>query len=154
MSLLKEGDKAPEFSAVDQDGNNLSLSSLKGNKVILYFYPKDNTPGCTKEACNFRDHFEELTNHGFEVIGVSPDSDESHIKFKDKYKLPFRLIPDPEKEILKLYGAWGEKKMYGKLSKGVLRTTYVIDEEGIIVKVINKVDTKNHTEQIFKELSK
>lgn len=120
-----------------------------GKKVILYFYPKDDTPGCTLEACNLRDNHTELIKRGFEVLGVSPDSEKSHTRFAGKYNLPFPLIADTEKQILKEFGAWGEKKMYGKTSEGVLRTTFVINEEGIIEKVFSKVDTKNHTKQIL-----
>ncbi len=152
MGYLKEGDNAPEFTAKNQDGKEISLSDLKGKKVILYFYPKDNTPGCTNEACNLRDNYSELTNRGFEVIGVSPDSEQSHTKFIGKYNLPFNLIADTDKSILNKYGAWGLKKNYGKEYEGVLRTTYVIDENGKIEAVFKKVETKNHTEQILAAL--
>lgn len=120
--------------------------------MILYFYPKDNTPGCTAEACNLRDNYSDLLNKGMDVIGVSPDSTESHRKFIEKYDLPFRLISDPEKKILKLYDAWGEKKMYGKSYEGVLRKTFVINESQNIEKIIEKVNTKDHSNQIFTEL--
>ncbi len=152
MALLKEGDKAPDFTALDQAGKTVKLSDLKGKKVIVYFYPKDDTPGCTAEACNLRDNYDELIQKGFEVIGISPDNENSHNKFREKYNLPFHLLADTEKKILKTYGAWGEKKMYGKSYEGVLRTTYVIDENGMIGKVIAKVDTKDHAKQILKEL--
>ncbi len=152
MALLKEGDKAPDFTALDQAGKTVKLSDLKGKKVIVYFYPKDDTPGCTAEACNLRDNYDELIQKGFEVIGISPDNENSHNKFREKYNLPFHLLADTEKKILKAYGAWGEKKMYGKSYEGVLRTTYVIDENGMIGKVIAKVDTKDHAKQILKEL--
>lgn len=152
MAHLKEGDAAPHFSGKDQNGNVISLEKLKGKKVILYFYPKDNTPGCTAEACNLRDHYPGLMGKGFEVIGVSADNEKSHKNFKDKFELPFNLIADTDKSILKAYGAWGKKSMYGKEYEGILRKTFVIDEKGIIVKIFEKVDTKNHTEQILEAL--
>lgn len=152
MALLEEGVKAPEFSSTNQNGDEIKLSDFKGKKVVLYFYPKDNTPGCTAESCNLRDNYSDLISKGFEVIGVSPDNETSHTKFITKYDLPFNLLADTEKEILKSYGAWGLKKMYGKEYEGVLRTTYVIDEEGMILKVFKKVQTKDHTAQILKEL--
>lgn len=152
MALLEEGLKAPEFTSRNQNGDEIKLSDYKGKKVVLYFYPKDNTPGCTTESCNLRDNYSELIDKGLEVIGVSPDNEQSHTKFIAKYDLPFNLVADTEKEILKAYGAWGLKKMYGKEYEGVLRTTYVIDEEGIILKVFKKVQTKDHTAQILKEL--
>jgi len=150
MAELKEGSKAPSFEGIDQEGNTIKLEDFKGKKLVLYFYPKDNTPGCTKEACNLRDNHTDLINKGFAVVGVSPDSERSHQKFSEKFNLPFPLIADTEKKILSDYGAWGEKNMYGKLFMGVKRITFLIDEEGIIEKIIKKVDTKNHTEQIFK----
>ena len=152
MSYLKEGDKAPEFTAKKQDETNISLSDFKGKKVILYFYPKDDTPGCTAEACNLNDNYTDLIKQGFEIIGVSPDSEQSHSKFIGKYNLRFNLIADTGKSILIAYGAWGLKKMYGKEYEGVLRTTYVINEESVIERVFAKVDTKNHTQQILNEL--
>ena len=152
MKQLKEGDKAPAFEGLNQDGNTIRLNDLKGKKVILYFYPKDDTPGCTAEACSLRDNHRELAERGFEVIGVSPDNEKSHIKFKSKYGLPYNLISDTEKIILKDYGAWGEKNMYGKIVEGVLRTTFIINEEGIIEKVFTKVDTKEHAKQILEGL--
>ena len=153
MNTLHEGAKAPEFKGIDHNGHEISLEGFKGKKVILYFYPKDNTPGCTAEACNLNDNFELLTQKGFIVIGVSPDSPTSHQKFMAKYNLQFTLIADPEKSILSLYEAYGEKMMYGKTVVGVIRKTYIIDEEGTILKIIKKVDTKNHTEQILKYLA-
>jgi peroxiredoxin Q/BCP len=150
MTHLKEGDAAPQFEGTNQEGKKIKLSDFAGKKVVLYFYPKDNTPGCTAEACNLRDNYQDLTKKGFVVIGVSPDSEKSHKGFREKYSLPFELISDPEKNILKLYGAWGEKKMYGKTVTGVLRTSFLIDEKGIIKNIISKVDTSGHTEQIFK----
>ncbi|MBN2480616.1 MAG: thioredoxin-dependent thiol peroxidase [Bacteroidales bacterium] len=152
MTQLKEGSKAPVFKGKDQDGKWISLEDFIGKKVILYFYPKDNTPGCTAEACNLRDNYDGLLSRGFAIVGVSPDDEKSHLRFKKKYHLPFSLIADPEKHIIKAYGAWGEKSMYGKKYEGVLRTTYVIDEEGKVLKVISKVDAKDHTVQILNEL--
>ena len=152
MTELAEGMKAPDFSGKDQSGNAISLKDLQGRKVILYFYPKDNTPGCTTESCNLRDNYRELIKKGFEVIGVSADSEKSHQNFIDKYNLPFNLISDSGKEILKAYGAWGLKKLYGKAYEGILRKTFIIDEQGVILKIINKVDTKNHTNQILDAL--
>lgn len=152
MALLNVGDVAPNFTAKNQDGKDISLTDYKGKKVILYFYPKDNTPGCTAESCNLRDNYSDLTTKGFEVIGVSPDSEKSHQNFISKFSLPFTLLADTEKEILKAYGAWGLKKNYGREYEGVLRTTYVIDEEGKIEKVFAKVKTKDHTEQILEAM--
>lgn len=153
LNTLKEGDKAPYFEGLNQNGDKVSLEDFKGKKLILYFYPKDFTSGCTNEACNFRDNYEYWKSKGFEIIGISPDSIESHIKFKEKNNLPFHLISDVNREIIKKYGAWGEKNMYGKKVEGVLRKTFVINEKGIIEKIYSKVDTKNHTEQILKDLS-
>ncbi|MEI8047794.1 MAG: thioredoxin-dependent thiol peroxidase [Bacteroidota bacterium] len=149
MTTLKPGDAAPLFTANDQHGNEISLESLKGKKVILYFYPKDSTPGCTVEACNLRDNHADLINKGFVVIGVSPDALRSHGKFAEKYELPFSLLSDTDKKIILAYGVWGPKKFMGKSYDGVFRTTFVIDENGIIEKVFTKVDTKKHTEQIL-----
>lgn len=152
MSLLSKGDKAPDFKGLNQHGETVSLSDFRGKKLILFFYPKDNTPGCTAEACNLNDNYESWLSKGFEVVGVSPDSIESHQKFADKFKLRFHLIADVDTTILNAYGAWGEKSMYGKKYMGVLRTTYVINEEGIIDEVFSKVQTKDHTNQIIKAL--
>lgn len=149
MTQYKEGDKAPYFEGINQDGNRISLNDYKGRKLILYFYPKDNTSGCTTEACNLNDHYAQLTSLGYEVVGVSPDSATSHLKFIAKYNLSFNLIADTEKEILKTYGVWAEKSMYGRKYMGVLRTTFIIDEQGIIQRIITKVDTKNHVNQII-----
>ena len=149
MIQLKEGMKAPVFEGIDQNGKTIKLSDFKGKKVILYFYPKDNTPGCTAEACNLRDNYDSFLKKGFAVIGVSPDNEKSHKGFTSKYSLPFPLIADTSKKILNDYGVWGEKKMYGKTFLGVLRTTFIIDEKGIIEKIITKVDTGGHTKQIF-----
>ena len=154
MTHLKEGQKAPVFEGIDQDNNKIKLTDFFGKKVVLYFYPKDNTPGCTAEACNLRDNYDDLMKNGYKVIGISPDNEKSHKGFAGKYSLPFPLIADTEKKILSLYGAWGEKKMYGKTVTGVLRTTFIIDEKGIIEKIISKVDTVNHTGQIFKLYNK
>jgi len=152
MNYLTKGVKAPDFSGKNQNGNTISLSDFKGKKIILYFYPKDNTPGCTAEACNLNDHYDEFIKKGFVIIGVSPDNEHSHTKFIGKYGLKFNLIADTDKTILKAYGAWGMKKMYGKEYEGVLRTTYIIDENGRIEHVFTRVDTKNHTQQILSEL--
>jgi Peroxiredoxin len=149
MVQLKEGMKAPGFEGIDQNGNTIKLSDFKGKKVVLYFYPKDNTPGCTAEACNLRDNWDSFSAKGFTVIGVSPDNEKSHKGFAAKYSLPFPLIADISKTILNDYGAWGEKKMYGRSFMGVIRTTFIIDEKGIIEKIITKVDTSGHTKQIF-----
>jgi len=148
--MLEQGEKAPDFSAKDQYGNTVSLSDFKGKDIVLYFYPKDNTPGCTKEACNLRDNHEELISKGFVVLGVSPDTEESHQKFAEKFSLPFSLLADPELKIVKAYGAWGEKNMYGKKYEGLLRSTFIINKEGKIEEVIKKVKTDDHANQIFK----
>jgi thioredoxin-dependent peroxiredoxin len=150
MSQLKEGQKAPAFEGKDQENNIIRLSDYSGKKVILYFYPKDDTPGCTAEACNLRDNYHELIDKGFIVIGVSADNEKSHSRFAGKYSLPFPLIADTDKKIITSYGVWGEKKMYGKSFMGIIRTTFIIDGKGIIEKIISKVDTAAHTEQIFK----
>lgn len=152
MASLNKGDKAPYFSGQNQRNESVSLDDFKGKKLILYFYPKDNTPGCTAESCNLNDNYHVWLAKGYEVVGVSPDSVASHRKFADKFQFGFNLIADPETKILQDYGVWGEKSMYGKKYMGVLRTTFVIDENGIIVDVFEKVDTKNHTDQIFKAL--
>jgi len=149
MIHLKVGDKAPNISAKDQNGNQVNLEKYRGRKIILFFYPKDNTPGCTAEACNLRDNYSDIKEKGFEVIGVSPDSEKSHQKFIENKQLPFDLISDTEHIILNDYGVWGEKKMYGRTYEGVHRTTFVISEEGIIENIITKVKTKEHAKQIF-----
>lgn len=151
MTKLKINDVAPDFSGVDQNGNSISLEQLRGDKVILYFYPKDDTPGCTAEACNFRDNYKELLDKGFKVIGVSADSEASHAKFAAKYDLPFPLIPDEDKTIISAYGVWGPKNFMGKEYEGINRTTFVISEDGKIEKIFDKVKTKDHTEQILSE---
>ena len=150
MTQPTAGMPAPQFEGTDQNGNVIKLNSFRGKKIVLYFYPKDNTPGCTAEACSLRDNYNELLKKGFVVIGISPDSIKSHEKFSEKYELPFPLISDPEKKIMKAYGAYGEKMMYGKKVTGVLRTTFIIDGDGKIEKVIKKVDTKEHAPQIFR----
>ncbi len=152
MDQILEGIAAPNFSGTNQNGETISLTMFKGKKLILYSYPKDDTPGCTAEACNFNDNYEFWISKGYEVIGISPDSETSHTKFIKKYGLKFNLIADTTKEILQAYGVWGEKVNYGKTYMGVIRTTFVIDEAGIIKKIIKKVDTKEHTSQIVKEL--
>jgi peroxiredoxin Q/BCP len=151
MELLKTGDKAPAFEAIDQDGNPISLQNYSGKKLVLYFYPKDDTPGCTAEACNLRDNYALLLKKGYKIVGVSADDERSHKNFIEKYVLPFPLIADKDKKVIMAYGAWGKKNLYGKEYDGILRTTYVISEKGIIEKVFTKVDTKNHTEQILAE---
>lgn len=149
MTHLKKGDKAPEFTGKDQNGNTISLKDFKGKKLVIYFYPKDNTPGCTAQACNLRDNYESLLEKGYQVIGVSADSQQSHQKFIEKHNLPFPLIADTEKEILNLYGVWGPKQFMGRTFDGIHRTTFVIDETGTIEEVIEKVKTKEHTAQII-----
>jgi len=147
--MLAKGTKAPYFEGHDEDGNLVKLTDFAGKKLVLYFYPKDSTPGCTAEACDLRDNYERFLALGYNVIGVSRDSAASHKKFIEKYELPFHLIADTDLVILKAYEAWGEKKMYGKVTEGTLRTTYVIDENGVIIDAIGKVDTKNHAAQIL-----
>jgi peroxiredoxin Q/BCP len=146
---LQVGTLAPNFKTIDQDGNTLTLSSLLGKKIVLYFYPKDMTPGCTAESCNLRDNYKALQKAGFEVFGISSDDEKSHKKFIAKEKLPFQLLADVDKSVHHLYGTWVEKSMYGRKYMGTARITYVIDEKGIIAEVIEKVDTKNHAEQIL-----
>lgn len=146
---LQTGDPAPEILAKDQSGNDVKLSDFKGKKVILYFYPKDDTPGCTAQACNLRDNYDSLLNKGYVVLGVSVDGEKSHQKFIKKYELPFPLLADTDHAIVESYGVWVEKSMYGKTYMGTARTTFVIDENGIISEIIQKVDTKNHTDQIL-----
>ena len=149
MTTLKQGDKAPDFTANDQNGQAVSLANFKGKKVILYFYPKDDTPGCTAESCDFRDNYQSLAGKGFEVIGVSVDDEKSHKKFETKYKLPFTLIADTDHSIVEAYGVWVEKNMYGKKYMGTARTTFIINADGIIDKVIDKVDTKASSQQVL-----
>ncbi len=146
---LEKGQKAPEFTGRDQDGNEISLSSFRGKKVVLYFYPKDQTPGCTAQACNLRDNYPELQKQGYVVLGISSDSEASHRKFIEKQSLPFPLIADEDKSIHEKYDVWKEKNMYGRKYMGTLRTTFIIDEEGNIEDIIRKVKTKDHTAQIL-----
>ena len=154
MTQLKEGDKAHQFEFKDHNGESKSLYQFRSKKVILYCYPKDNTPGCTAEACNLRDNYQELTKLGYEVIGVSADSEKSHTNFRTKHDLPFYLISDTDKKILQDYGVWGEKKMMGRTYMGIHRFTFIIDENGKIQKIFTKVNTKEHTEQILEEMKK
>ncbi len=149
MATLKEGDKAPDFTAKDQNGKPVSLADFKGKTVILYFYPKDDTPGCTAEACDFRDNYQSLIGKGFEVIGVSTDDEKSHKKFESKYSLPFPLIADTDHHIVETYGVWGEKNMYGKKYMGTIRTTFIINPDGAIKNIINKVDTQEASKQVL-----
>ena len=149
MTFLKEGVKAPPFSGKNQNGDIISLDNYKGKKIVLYFYPKDNTSGCTAEACSLNNSYLDFIEKGFDVVGISPDKESSHLKFIAKYELRFNLIADIDHKIATDYGVWGEKKMYGKSYMGIFRTTFIINEEGFIEKIIDKVDTKNHAEQIF-----
>jgi len=152
MTHLKEGDIAPEFEGINQKEETIKLADFSGKKVILFFYPKDMTPGCTAQACNLGENYSNLISKGIEVIGVSADSVKRHQKFTQKYELPFNLIADENKEIIKTYGVWGMKKLYGKKYEGIYRETFVIDEKGIIEKIILKVKTKTHTEQILEAI--
>lgn len=149
MSLPMAGEKAPAFTSKDQNGNPVSLDQFKGQKVVLFFYPKDSTPGCTAEACDFRDNYQGLKKDGIEVLGVSVDDEKSHQKFIAKHELPFTLLADTDKSIVEAYGVWGEKSMYGKKYMGTNRTTFIINEEGTIAHVITKVDTKAPTAQVL-----
>jgi peroxiredoxin Q/BCP len=146
---LKAGDKAPQFSGVDQHGNAISLADFAGKKLVLYFYPKDDTPGCTKEACNLRDNHDVLLKQGYQVLGVSVDDAASHRKFIEKYNLPFPLLADTDQQVVTAFGVWGEKNMYGKKFMGISRTTFVIDAQGVISEVIKKVNTEDHATQIL-----
>lgn len=152
MGKLNVGDKAPYFKGVDQDGNDVSLDDFAGKKLVLYFYPKDDTPGCTKEACSLRDNHNALKVKGFEILGVSPDTSARHKKFIDKYDLPFPLLADTDKTVLNAYGAWGEKKFMGRIVTGVLRSTFLIDENGVISHIFRKVTTKIHGEEILEKV--
>ena len=151
---MKIGDKAPEILGKDEQGRDIRLSDYRGRKLVLYFYPKDNTSGCTAEACSLRDGYDQLQAKGYEVVGVSKDSAASHVKFKEKHQLPFPLIADVNRELLEAMGAWGEKTMYGKKTMGTIRTTFIINEEGIIEQILagKQVNTKQHAEQILKKL--
>jgi len=153
MSHLKEGRPAPDFSGKDENGNTVSLADFKGKKLILYFYPADNTPTCTVEACNLRDNFDNLKQEGYTVLGVSPDSAKKHQNFIKKHDLPFPLLVDEDLTVIKAYGVWGMKKTFGKEYEGLLRTTFVIDENGVIEKIIDQVESKRHAEQILEALA-
>ena len=146
---MNVGDQMPRFSVIDEAGKQVTEQDLLGRKTVIYFYPKDSTPGCTAEACNIRDNYQSFLARGYQVFGVSKDSQSSHVKFKQKYDLPFPLLSDPTTEMLQAFGAWGEKKLYGKSSMGTLRKTFIFDENGILERIIDKVDTKNHTSQIL-----
>ncbi|GAA4404567.1 thioredoxin-dependent thiol peroxidase [Nibrella viscosa] len=148
--MLTIGDNAPDFETRDQNGQPIRLSDYRGKKVVLYFYPKDDTTGCTAQACSLRDNYDELRQAGYEVLGVSVDDEKSHQKFIGKYDLPFSLLADTNKEVVEAYGVWQEKSMYGRKYMGIVRTTFIIDENGIITDIIGKVDTKNHAAQILK----
>ena len=147
--MLQVGDKIPVFSVIDETGKSVTERDVIGRKTVIYFYPKDSTPGCTAEACNLRDNYQSFMARGYQVFGVSKDSQASHVKFKEKFDLPFPLLSDPTTEMLQAFGAWGEKKLYGKVSMGTLRKTFIFDENGILERIIEKVDTKNHTAQIL-----
>jgi len=149
MTSLQEGQKAPDFKTTDENGNTVCLSDFKGKKVVLYFYPKDDTAGCTTESCNLRDNYRVFQKQGYEVLGVSADDEKSHRKFIYKYSLPFRLLADTDHQLIKAYDVWGSKMLFGKFYDGIVRTTFVISEQGIIEKIITDVDTGNHTEQIL-----
>ena len=149
MTTIKIGDRAPEFSAKDQDGNTRSLKDYRGKKLVVFFYPKASTPGCTMEACNLRDNWETFQAQGYEILGVSADSEKRQTNFKEKYHLPFPLLADEDKAVIKAFGVWGPKKFMGRSYEGIHRTTFVIDEEGIITDVIEKVKTKDHASQIL-----
>lgn len=149
MTNLKEGDKAPNFSCEDENGNLIQLGDYSGKKLVLYFYPKDNTPGCTAESCNLRDNYDALLESGYEVLGVSADTQKKHQNFIAKYELPFHLLADVDKKVIQDYGVWGPKKFMGREFDGIHRTTFVINEEGVIEEVIKKVVTKDHTSQIL-----
>tara|TARA_B100001250_G_scaffold162442_1_gene139624 strand:- start:1045 stop:1497 length:453 start_codon:yes stop_codon:yes gene_type:complete len=150
MTHLKAGDTAPEINSIDQDGEKITLSHYKGKKVVLYFYPKDMTPGCTAQSCNLTENYDQLQAQGYEVLGVSCDSIKRHQKFIEKYNLPFSLVSDEEKKVVEDYGVWGLKKFMGREYMGITRITFIIDKNGVIEDVITKVDTKNHTSQILK----
>ncbi len=147
--MLQVGDMMPAFSVADEQGRVVTNNDMTGKKTVIYFYPKDSTPGCTAEACNIRDNYHAFLAQGYQVYGVSKDSQASHVKFKEKYDLPFPLLSDPTTAMLQSFGAWGEKTNYGKVTMGTLRKTFVFDEEGRVARIIEKVDTKNHSEQIL-----
>ena len=149
MFHLKEGDPAPVFNSIDENGNNVQLGDYQGKKLVLYFYPKDDTPGCTAEACNLRDNYQRFLSDGYEILGVSPDSIKRHVKFREKYDLPFSLLADEDHSVAEAFGVWGEKKFMGRTYNGIHRTTFIIDEQGNIERIIKKVDTKQHTDQLL-----
>lgn len=149
MKTLREGDKVPEFTALDQDGNEIRLSDYKGKKLVVFFYPKASTPGCTAEACNLRDHYSELQAAGYQLLGVSADSQKRQANFKNKYEFPFPLLADEDHKVINTFGVWGPKKFMGREYDGIHRKTFLIDEAGIVVKVIEKVKTKDHAAQIL-----
>jgi len=149
MSHLKEGDHAPTFSAQNELGQTVQLADYAGKKLVLYFYPKDDTPGCTAESCSLRDGYPRFQAQGYEILGVSPDSGKKHVKFQDKYSLPFHLLADEDHAVAEAYGVWGEKKFMGRAYMGIMRTTFVIDESGVISRIVSKVDTGSHAEQLL-----
>ena len=151
--MLKPGDKAPRFTLTDESGESVSLDQFRGRTVVVYFYPKDDTPGCTTESCSFRDNYDAFLSRDAVVIGISADGAASHQRFKSKYDLPFHLLSDPEKNVITAFGAWGEKKMYGKSYEGILRSTFLIDGEGIVTKVWEKVAPKDHAVEVLKSLA-
>lgn len=149
MKTLREGDKVPEFTALDQDGNEIRLSDYKGKKLLVFFYPKASTPGCTAEACNLRDHYSELQAAGYQLLGVSADSQKRQANFKNKYEFPFPLLADEDHKVINIFGVWGPKKFMGREYDGIHRKTFLIDEAGFVMKVIEKVKTKDHAAQIL-----
>ncbi|EDM44046.1 bacterioferritin comigratory protein [unidentified eubacterium SCB49] len=149
MNTLQAGDKVPDFTVKDQDGNNISLSDYTGKKLVVFFYPKASTPGCTAEACDLRDHYKELQDAGYSLLGVSADSEKRQKNFKEKYEFPFPLLADEDKEVIKAFGVWGEKKFMGKVYDGIHRKTFIVNENGIVERVIDKVKTKVHASQIL-----
>jgi len=151
--MLQTGQKAPDFNLLNEKGENVTLTDFIGHKVVLYFYPKDDTPGCTTQACSYRDNFSEFVSRGYQIIGISKDDLKSHQKFQEKYELNFTLLSDPDTSVIQEYGCWKEKSLYGKKYMGVLRTTFVIDGNGVIKTIFDKVDTKNHTSQITESLN-
>ena len=151
MNTLKQGDQVPNFSSKDEQGNIVTLSNFKGKKLIVFFYPKANTPGCTAEACNLRDHYKELKKLGYELLGVSADTSKQQLKFKDKYEFPFTLLADEDKSVIEAFGVWGPKKFMGRTYDGIHRMTFIIDEAGIVERVIDKVKTKDHAAQILED---
>lgn len=150
MNSLTIGDKAPKFSSINQNGEQVKLGDYKGKKLVLYFYPKDDTPGCTAQACSLSDNYKALQKQGYQILGVSPDNEKMHQKFISKFSLPFDLLSDVDHAVAEMYGVWQEKSMYGRKYMGIVRTTFIIDEKGKIIDIISKVDTKNHSAQILK----